>query len=142
MSGKKGRSGRRPARVLSMPIPTPTVPLEPEPVPFELKDQHARREWQRIAPGLIASGQVTGADRTLLVGFCLKVGTWLRLEEEVLRRPMAEDAAATIKVIRMANQTLELVMRAAAELGISPLTRSRVVRVPPAAPSKWSDLLP
>ena len=44
---------------------------------------------------------------------------------------------------RLANAMFEIVMRAASELGITPLTRGRITRAPVAAPpSKWSDVLP
>jgi P27 family predicted phage terminase small subunit len=135
----RGNPGRH---ALNVDEPTPP-PLAAEPLPHELKDAHARAEWQRLAPGLIACGQVTIADRTLLVAYCQKYGQWLRLEEEVLRRPMTEDAADTIKAIRIANQTLELLMRAAAELGLTPTSRARVTKAATApAQSKWAGALP
>jgi P27 family predicted phage terminase small subunit len=135
----RGNPGKR---ALSPDEPLPD-PLAADPVPHELKDAHARAEWQRLAAGLIACGQVTIADRTLLVGYCLKYGQWLRLEEEVLRRPLTEDAGDTIKAIRIANQTLEVLIRMAVELGLTPSARSKVTRAPkPAAVSKWANVLP
>jgi P27 family predicted phage terminase small subunit len=124
--------------VLLLPQPAASTwpPLEVEPAPHELRDARALAEWRRVVPAL--SRQVTTADRTVVVAYCQKYGQWLRLEEEVLRRPMTEDAGATIKAIRIANQTLVLVLRAAAELGLTPATRPRAL---PPAPSKWGDAL-
>lgn len=138
----RGNPGRRP---LNTDEPVPPA-LDVEPTPWELKDQHARAEWKRIAPGLIACGQVTMADRTLLVAYCLKYGQWLRLEEEALRHPLIVKGAAGNPIsnpaVRLANQTLDLLIRAAAELGITPTARTRVARTPAAAPdSKWAGVL-
>jgi P27 family predicted phage terminase small subunit len=139
----RGNPGRREINSAE-PMPPP---LEAEPVPHELKDAHARREWTRIAPGLIACGQVTMADRTLLVCYCLKYGQWLRLEEEALRHPLIVKGASGNPIsnpaIRLANRTLDLVIRAAAELGITPTARTRVTKTPVTAPtSKWAGALP
>ena len=136
----RGNPGKRPLPT-DEPLP---APLEADPVPHELKDQHARGEWTRIAPGLIACGQVTMADRTLLVAYCQKYGQWLRLEEHVLRHPLADpdEAPKAIKAIRIANETLELLLRAAADLGLTPTTRTRITKTPAAAASKWAGALP
>lgn len=138
----RGNPGRR---EINTDEPAPP-PLSAEPVPHELKDAHALGEWRRIAPGLIACGQVTMADRTLLVAYCLKYGQWLRLEEEALRHPLIVKGAAGNPIsnpaVRLANQTLDLVIRAAAELGITPTARTRVMKAPLAPPSsKWAGVL-
>jgi P27 family predicted phage terminase small subunit len=138
----RGNPGKRP---LNMDEPVPP-PLSAEPVPAELIDREARDEWTRIAPGLIACGQVTMADRTLLVAYCLKYGQWLRLEAEARKHPMivkgARGTPLSNPAVRLANQTLDLVIRAAAELGITPTARTRVARTPiQPAVSKWADAL-
>lgn len=137
----RGNPGQR---RISAEEPVPP-PLSADPVPPELHDAHARAEWQRLAPGLIACGQVTMADRTVLVAYCLKYGQWLRLEEEALRHPLIVKGAAGNPIsnpaIRLANQTLDLLLRAAAELGITPSARTRVARTPPVPVSKWAGVL-
>lgn len=138
----RGNPGKRPLNT-----DEPRTPLlSADPIPHELRDAAARDEWKRLAPELINCGQVTIADRTMLVAYCLKYGQWLRLEEEALKHPLIVKGAhgnpITNPAIRAANQTLDLVIRAAAELGITPTSRTRVTRMPaPATDSKWAGVL-
>jgi P27 family predicted phage terminase small subunit len=131
---------------LSTDAPLPP-PLSASP-PCELDgDNYAMAEWRRLVPGLIECGQVTMADRTLLVAYCLKYAQWLRLEEDARDEGAVVEGGSHNPVInptcRLANQTLAVLLRAAGELGITPTTRTRVHRTgPPAAVSKWAGVLP
>lgn len=137
----RGTPGGPPA---DAPLPPP---LSASP-PCELDgDNYAMAEWRRLVPALIECGQVTTADRTLLVAYCLKYAQWLRLEEDARDEGAVVDTARGTPAInptcRLANQTLAVLLRAAGELGITPSTRTRVHRVgPPAAASKWAGVLP
>jgi P27 family predicted phage terminase small subunit len=139
----RGNPSRRP---LNTDEPTP--PPLGETVPPELEDEpQARAEWERLAPGLIACGQVTLADRALLIGYCLKYGQWLHLEDVASKEdPIVEGSTGNPIVNpthRHANALFELVLRAAGELGLTPASRSRVTKAPTApAVSKWAGALP
>jgi phage terminase small subunit len=62
----------------------PTPPPLAGDVPEELEgDDYARAEWLRIVPGLLACGQVTSADRALLVIYCHSYAEFRRLNEDV-----------------------------------------------------------
>ena len=139
----RGNPSRQP---LNLAEPTPP-PLGAE-VPPELEDdKDARAEWERLAPGLIACGQVTLADRALLIGYCVKYGQWLHLEDVARNEdPIVEGSTGNPIVNpthRHANALFELMIRAAGELGLTPTSRSRVTKATPApAVSKWAGALP
>jgi P27 family predicted phage terminase small subunit len=115
--------------------------------PAELADPAARLEWDRVAPGLIACGQVTIADRATLIGYCHKWAQWQALEREASKHPFLVATPSGYPIpnpaLSMANKAFHLMLKAAAELGMTPAGRSRVTVVP-AAPkvSTWADVLP
>jgi P27 family predicted phage terminase small subunit len=113
--------------------------------PAMLANPIARAEWDRVAPGLIATGQVTTIDRALLIGYCQKWAQWQALEAAAQplivkgphRKPIANPA------LSLAFKAFNLMIRAAAELGMTPSARSKVTATPPAVPgaSIWADVL-
>jgi P27 family predicted phage terminase small subunit len=136
------------------PSRRPINPAEPRHAPLALEcpavlvDPLARAEWDRVAPPLVAAGQVTSVDRATLIGYCQQWAHWQALEREA-----AGQASIVLSpnnyplpnpVCGMANKAFGLMLKAAAELGITPSSRSRVVAVPRAAaatPSKWAGVL-
>lgn len=102
--------------------------------PDELTDPVARAEWERVATGLSESGQVTTMDRTTLLGYCLKYAQWKSLEEEARKHPFVVKAPSGYPIpnpaLGMANKVFGLMLKAAAELGITPSSRSRVKAKP------------
>ena len=111
--------------------------------PPELVDPVARTEWDRLAPTLIASGQVTTVDRGTLLGYCLKYAQWQALETEALKHPLIVRSPSGYPManpaIGLANKVFSMMLKAAAELGITPSARSRVTVQPPApAASRWA----
>jgi P27 family predicted phage terminase small subunit len=117
----------------------PQHPALDEGVPPELaKDPRAAAEWSRLVPTL-TRGHVLVTDRAALIGYCVKVGLWQRLEADAL------DAPPTVKtpngiivpnpIIGMSNKAFALMLKAAAELGLTPSSRSRVVVTPAATPA-------
>jgi P27 family predicted phage terminase small subunit len=139
----RGNPGQRP---LNRDEPTP-APLAADPIPDELVHREARAEWQRLVPGLIACGQVTVADRALLIGYCLKYGQWLRLEDAAAAEAPIVEGSTGSPVInptyKLANAMLDLVMRASTDLGLTPTSRARVTKAATApAVSKWAGALP
>jgi P27 family predicted phage terminase small subunit len=126
---------------------------EPKPGPLAgdcpevLTDPAARAEWARVAPGLIRSGQVTNVDRATLIGYCHKWAQWQALEQEAARHPFLVKAPSGYPIpnpaISMANKAFGLMLKAAAELGMTPAGRSRVSVVPTATPASgtWADVI-
>jgi P27 family predicted phage terminase small subunit len=116
--------------------------------PAVVVDPVARAEWARVAPGLIACGQVAVVDRATLMGYCQKYAQWQALEVEAARHPFIvrspNDYPIPNPALGMANKAFGLMLKAAAELGITPSSRSRVVTTPrraETAPSKWAGVL-
>lgn len=101
--------------------------------PDELADPMAREEWQRIAKDLNDAGQVTTVDRSTLIGYCVKYAQWRNLEAEARKHPFIVKAPSGYPIpnpaLGMANKAFGLMLKAAAELGITPSSRSRVSTV-------------
>jgi len=97
--------------------------------PSELVDPHAREEWRRVIDTL-AQGHVTTVDRPTLAAYCAKYGQWRRLEREAALQPSIISAPSGYPMpnplISMANKAMLMMMKAAAELGLTPSSRSRV----------------
>lgn len=122
------------------------VPLDSA-CPVELVDPVARTEWDRLAPMLTIRGQVTVVDRGTFIGYCLKYAQWQALETEARLHPFIVKAPSGYPIpnpaLGMANRVFMLMLKAAAELGITPSSRSRVTaeRIPDAAVTKWAGVL-
>lgn len=93
--------------------------------PDEVRGDVARNEWARIVPAMITAGQVTNADRALLIGYC---NLW------------AEFIAAKDPTPRWS--LFDKLRRTMAELGMTPAGRSRVHVVGTQTKSTWADVLP
>jgi P27 family predicted phage terminase small subunit len=122
--------------------------LDPK-MPAELLDPNAQAEWTRIVTTLIDRGQVTTVDRTVLAGYCLKYAQWLALEKEAATHPFIVRSPNGYPLpnpaLCMANKVFGLLLKAAAELGITPSSRSRVVATTTTKTTmpegKWAGLL-
>jgi P27 family predicted phage terminase small subunit len=117
-------------------------------IPAELTDPTARAEWSRVASLLIDRGQVTTVDRAVLAGYCLKYAQWQSLEREAATHPFIVRSPNGYPIsnpaLCMANKVFGLLLKAAAELGITPSSRSRVSATLPQATtprSKWQGVL-
>lgn len=125
---------------------------EPRPGPLaadcppELTDPVARAEWDRVAPGLVSSGQVTTVDRAMLIGYCQKWAQWQAIETAASAHPFIvkgpDGRPIPNPALGLAFKAYNLLLRSAAELGMTPSARSRVmVATAEAAPvSKWVGL--
>lgn len=125
---------------------------EPRPGPLaadcppELTDPVARAEWDRVAPGLISSGQVTTVDRAMLIGYCQKWAQWQAIETAAAVHPFIVKGPHGHPIpnpaLGLAFKAYNLLLRSAAELGMTPSARSRVQVAPSGevAASKWVGL--
>lgn len=99
--------------------------------PGELTDDIARQEWTRTIVPAITIGHITASDRVFAIAHCDLWATW---------RSQVMDAAKHAHVIAvgkssyptpnparmMANKTLQLLAKVDAELGLTPVSRTRV----------------
>lgn len=132
----RGNPGKR-HRTRVDPAPGPLTDLD---TPAELIDPVSRAEWDRVAPALVACGIATKADRMALIGYCHKWAQWLRLEDAAAKEPPKSRQFGARH--NLAFKAYALLLRSAAELGMTPAARSKVNAVPVAsAPvSKWAGL--
>jgi P27 family predicted phage terminase small subunit len=90
----------------------------------------ARREWRRLATPLFEAGVLTLADRAALAAYCQAWGRWVEAEEKLAETPMLLKAPSGYVQqspwLSIANKQLELMGRYMAELGLTPVSRSRV----------------
>jgi P27 family predicted phage terminase small subunit len=110
--------------------------LEPKPAPLaidcppELVDEAARGEWVRSIQPAIRLNQITAADRVMAIAHCELYATWRsQLEEAGRHAHVLGDKIARLvpnPARRMANQTLQLLIKIDSELGLTPASRSRV----------------
>ena len=115
------------------PRPAARVP----PCPACLGDE-ARKEWQRLAKELGELGLLTRLDRGLLAAYCQAHALWVEAVSSIERYgtmikspngfPMQSPSVA------VANKQVEIMVRIAAELGMTPSSRTRI-RVGDKAPA-------
>jgi P27 family predicted phage terminase small subunit len=114
-------------RLLNPPTHEALDPTCPE----ELVDPVARGEWARVASVLSDRGHCTAVDRVALLGYCLKYAQWRALEDEARKHPFVVKAPSGYPVpnpaVGMANRVFNLLLKASAELGLTPSSRTRVV---------------
>lgn len=121
----RGNPGRRPLNVLE-PVPGALSPACPK----ELTDDVARKEWRRTIAPAVRIGQITAADRVLAIVHCeLWAAYRAQLLEASGRQVLAVGANAypTPNVARgMSNTTVTLLIKVDIELGLTPVSRSKV----------------
>ena len=102
-----GNPGRRPLSA----VEAQAVPALPSPPPHLSDD--AKVEWGRVSEELYKIGLLSGIDRASLAAYCQAYGRWATAE-----RAIAE----------MGKRDL---VRYAAEFGMTPSARSRIIAAPP-----------
>lgn len=127
-----GNPGRRPVNKAEAKVPVRDLTA-----PEHLGDD-ALEEWNRVAADLVKSGLVTTVDRSALAVYCAAVGRWIQAErvlaEMAKKDPVSEGLLIKTKagnvvmnpLVGIRNKAKADVLRAAAELGITPSARSRV----------------
>lgn len=80
----------------------------------------AKAEWRRIMPVLVERRILTAADIASVENFCVAVG---RARELEVRIQEAEDVDPVL--IRLQDKAMQTARQLAAELGLTPVSRSR-----------------
>lgn len=131
--GKRGlnRAEAKPRRLL---------PRAPEHL-----DDEARAEWKRVSRDLYDAGLLTGVDRGALAAYCQAYSRWADAERR------ARGLGAVIQTmqgnlvqnpwISIANRAMELMLKAAAEFGMTPSARSRVTAQVPERETSLAEAL-
>lgn len=117
--------GVKPRLVVSndapMKVPAPPTWLSPE----------GKKEWKRVAPDLIGRGVVVETDLAALEAYCAAVAG-VRETARIVTRQGRMVGKKPHPAVRMQLQYLESSRRYAAELGLTPVARSRAGVKPPA----------
>lgn len=95
---------------------------KPERAPsFLSKD--AKAEWRRIMPSLVKRRILTVADLGSVENYCIAIGRIRQVERELQATIGAPDPA----LVRMQDKAIQTARQLAAELGLTPVSRSRPV---------------
>jgi P27 family predicted phage terminase small subunit len=129
-----GNPGKRPLNHLE-PKPTSDLPT----CPAHLQPS-AKAEWKRLAHELHQLGILTRLDRSVLAAYCASYGRWVEAERRLKETPMLlKTPAGYVQPspwLAISNKSVELMHKFAAELGLSPSSRSRVT-TRPFGPKPW-----
>ena len=93
----------------------------------------AKAEWKRLARELYQLGVLTRLDRAALAGYCQAYGRWVEAEKMLKETPgilkMPSGYIQANPWLTIATKQMELMQRFAAEMGMTPSSRSRVETV-------------
>jgi P27 family predicted phage terminase small subunit len=127
--GKRPLNQREPKPVNS--IPTCPAHLNPS----------AKAEWKRLAQHMHTLRMITDLDRASLAAYCQAYGRWVEAERKLKETPMLLKLPSGIiqqsPWLAIANKQLELMHKYMSELGLSPVSRSRVSVTPSIGPKPW-----
>lgn len=142
-----GNPGKRPINK-DEPRPDPAIPSPPD---FLSKD--ALIEWGRVTNKLYALGLLTDIDMAVMAAYCQAYGQWAEAQRKLQEQPSVGMSGGSKKTITkkngdvvveekrgqfmtnpwiwISNKAWEQMVKAAAEFGMSPSSRSRVTSIPP-----------
>lgn len=84
--------------------------------------KEAKAEWQRVMPVLIERRILTEADIGSLESYCICIGRIRQCEVQIQKEP---DPEMRLKLIRVQDKAMASARQLAAELGLTPVSRSR-----------------
>ena len=90
---------------------------------------HAKTEWKRIMPQLIARQIITRADLAGVENYCIAVGTVRQIAEGFAQAGGMID----VKLFGVQNRAIGTARQLAAEYGLTPTSRARIGSAAPAA---------
>jgi P27 family predicted phage terminase small subunit len=135
----QGNPGKRP-----LDRHEPQVPAAMPQCPKHLHGE-ARKEWQRLAPQLVAAGLLTELDVAALSALCVTWALWSEAEQKlasegltVVGRGGAVRPSPWVAIASRAQRDMQLL---AAEFGMTPNSRQRIRVVAPPAPDPFDELL-
>lgn len=93
----------------------PRVPSAPS-----WMQRDAKAEWRRVMPQLVERRILTAADLGTLENYCTAIG-----QIRQIQRRLQEVGGIDLQLMRLQNQTMATARQHAAELGLTPVSRSR-----------------
>ncbi|OYW33058.1 MAG: hypothetical protein B7Y12_03850 [Rhizobiales bacterium 24-66-13] len=82
--------------------------------------REAKAEWRRVIPGLVNRRIITTTDLGTLENYCVAIG-----QVRQIQRRLQEIGGIDLQLMRLQNQTMATARQHAAELGLTPVSRSR-----------------
>ena len=103
--------------------------IKAPPVPSWLAP-HAKAEWRRVMPQLIARAIITRADLAGVENYCIAVGTVRQIAEGFAQAGGVID----VRLFGVQNRAIGTARQLAAEYGLTPTSRARIGSAAPATP--------
>jgi P27 family predicted phage terminase small subunit len=101
----------------------------------------AKAEWKRLAWSLFDRGILGEGDRASLAGYCQSYGRWVEAEKKLAETPLLIKLPSGYiqqsPWLAIANKQLEIMAKYMSELGLSPVSRSRVTVRPSLSRKPW-----
>lgn len=117
------------------PSHRPLPENEPKPMADKVKcpswlHADAKKEWRRLAPGLIEMGLLTNSDVQTFAAYCQSYAMWKEAAEHVMREGMMQEAPSGYIMkspyASMAQSSLTQMKQFAGEFGLTPSARTRI----------------
>jgi P27 family predicted phage terminase small subunit len=108
--------GRKPSVIVANASPVDRVPSAPSWLSAD-----AKKEWKRIIPLLVERRILTDADMGGVENYCVAVGRVREIEKLFKQAGGAIDPV----LFRMQDKAIQTAKQLAAELGLTPVSRSR-----------------
>ena len=122
----EGNPGKR---ELNMYEPIPKKGAMPK-CPDWLEDE-AKEEWKRLAKNLYELGLLTDLDVQAFASYCQAYARWREAEEFISQHGAIVKTKSgywqQVPQVAIAHQNQKMMMQAAAEFGLTPSSRSRIV---------------
>lgn len=129
----EGNPGKRRSNKKSTKSPTQTTATKSSrPTCPKWLDTEARKEWRRVCPLLMERETLTKSDSSILAGYCAAYARW-RKAEESLKGGLTQEArhgTSPRPEVAIARDALTQMRALAAELGLTPNSRSRILPTP------------
>ena len=106
--------GRKPAELVSGDIAS--APAAPR-----WLSRDAKLEWKRIMPGLVERRTLTDADLGMVENYCVAIGRVREIERQI----QASGSAVDLALYRAQDKAMMTARQIAAEIGATPVARSR-----------------
>jgi len=84
--------------------------------------KEAKAEWDRVMPVLVERRILTDADLGSLESYCICVGRVRQCETQIQKE---KDPEMRLKLIRVQDKSMASARQLAAEMGLTPVSRSR-----------------
>ena len=131
----QGNPGKRPLN-MAEPKPAHSMPT----CPAHLSPT-AKAEWKRLGREMHRLGIISQLDRAALAAYCQAYGRWTEAERKLKETPtlikLPSGYIQPSPWLAIANKQLELMHRYLSDLGLSPVSRSRVSTIPVIGPKPW-----